>query len=91
LGDIFNFCGLKKAEGIRVITCLTARVAIIGQSRLEFFAGGAFASISALEVTAAQAFYFRAAVTPSAEIKVMNTGKVKAPPTKLLDRYNTAT
>ena len=37
-------------------------------------------SISVLEVTAAQVFYFRAAVTSSAEMEVKKT-----PPTKLLD------
>jgi hypothetical protein len=45
------------------------------------FVGGVFTSISALEVTTAQVFYFRAVVTSGAEMKM----KEKTPPTKLLD------
>jgi hypothetical protein len=44
------------------------------------YVGGVFAFISALEVTTAQVFYFRAVVTSGAEMKV------KTPPTKLLDK-----
>ena len=46
------------------------------------FVGGAFTFISVPEVATARVFYFRAAVTSSAEMKV----KAKKPPTKLPDK-----
>jgi hypothetical protein len=80
------YCTVLYTE-VQVQVQVPDTVKSVGQIQFQIvlsrsFVGGAFAYISALKVTAAQGFYFRAVVvvTSSAEMKV------KTPPTKLLGK-----